>query len=230
MPDPGQQLRTAPCLRADAELNRSRILAAARSLFATRGLDVSMATVAREAGVGKATLSRRFATRDQLIGAIFADRMDGYVAATERGLANPDAWQGFVGYIEEVCAMQAADRGFAAVLTMTFAGAHTLETRRAAAYNGFLELIERARGTGCLRADFTSADLVVLLMANAGVISALGEDAPDGWRRLVGHMIRSFAAPHAPQPPLPDAPDHEQLYAAMARTEPTASTSSAQDT
>jgi AcrR family transcriptional regulator len=42
-------------LRADAERNRDRITAAARRLYATEGLGVSMASVAREAGVGKAT-------------------------------------------------------------------------------------------------------------------------------------------------------------------------------
>jgi AcrR family transcriptional regulator len=45
-------------LRADAGRNRQRILEAARKLLATNGLGVSVAAVAREAGVGKATLSR----------------------------------------------------------------------------------------------------------------------------------------------------------------------------
>ncbi|UUU28616.1 TetR/AcrR family transcriptional regulator [Streptomyces sp. CA-210063] len=58
---PGRQPGTG--LRADAERNRDRILAAARRLYATEGLAASMASVAREAGVGKATLGRRFVTR-----------------------------------------------------------------------------------------------------------------------------------------------------------------------
>jgi len=107
-------------LRADAERNRERIMQAARRLFATEGLGVSMASVAREAGVGKATLSRRFATREELINAVFTDRMDGYVAAIRTALADPDPWHGFVGFIEAGCAMQAADRGFAAVLRKRF--------------------------------------------------------------------------------------------------------------
>lgn len=77
-------------LRADAERNRDRILAAARHLFATEGLGVSMASVAREAGVGKATLSRRFATREELVNAVFADRMDAYASAVTDALADPD--------------------------------------------------------------------------------------------------------------------------------------------
>jgi AcrR family transcriptional regulator len=85
---PGRTPETG--LRADAERNRDRILAAARRLFATDGLGVSMASVAREAGVGKATLSRRFATRDELINAVFADRMNAYADAVTTALADDE--------------------------------------------------------------------------------------------------------------------------------------------
>ncbi|NGO08940.1 helix-turn-helix transcriptional regulator [Streptomyces sp. HC44] len=204
-------------LRADAERNRCLILAAARRLFAAEGLGVSMASVAREAGVGKATLGRRFATREELVNAVFADRMDAYVGAVTEALADPDPWHGFTGYLHAVCAMQAADRGFADVLTMTFPAAKALEARRTEAYNGFLELIARAKDSGHLREDFVSEDLVILLMANAGVIAATGDAAPDTWRRLVGHMLRSYATPDAPIPPLPEAPRHTALYRAMIR-------------
>jgi AcrR family transcriptional regulator len=206
-----------PALRADAERNRERIMQAARRLYATEGLGASMASVAREAGVGKATLSRRFATREELITVVFADRMDAYAAATTEALADPDPWHGFTHYIEAICAMQAADRGFADVLTMTFPAAKELEARRTEAYHGFLEIIARAKATGHLRADFVSEDLVVLLMANAGVITATGDDAPDSWRRLVGQMLRAFASPGAPLPPMPEAPASPALYRAMIR-------------
>lgn len=204
-------------LRADAERNRDLILAAARRLFAAEGLGVSMASVAREAGVGKATLSRRFASREELVNAVFADRMDAYADAVAEALDDPDPWHGFTGYIHAVCAMQAADRGFADVLTMTFPAAKTLEARRAEAYNGFLEVIARAKNSGHLREDFVSEDLVILLMANAGVVAATGGAAPDSWRRLVGHMLRSYAAPGTDIPPLPEAPAPTALYRAMVR-------------
>ncbi|REE99372.1 TetR/AcrR family transcriptional regulator [Thermomonospora umbrina] len=216
-PAPGSDQQSGHGLRADAERNRGRILAAARRLFAREGLGVSMAAVAREAGVGKATLSRRFATREDLITAVFADRMDAYATAVADALADPDPWHGFVDYVQAVCAMQAADRGFADVLTMTFPTAKALEVRRAQAYGDFLELITRAKATGHLREDFTDRDLPILLMANAGVIAATGDTAPDAWRRLVGHMLRSYATPGAPLPPLPDAPHPRALYRAMIR-------------
>ncbi|WP_060887906.1 TetR/AcrR family transcriptional regulator [Streptomyces caniscabiei] len=204
-------------LRADAERNRDLILAAARRLFATEGLGVSMASVAREAGVGKATLSRRFATREELVNAVFADRMDAYAGAVAEALADPDPWQGFTGFIHAVCAMQAADRGFADVLTMSFPAAKALEARRTESYNAFVELIARARSSGHLREDFVPEDLVILQMANAGVIAAAGDDAPDTWRRLVGHMLRSYAAPGAPIPAVPEAPAPTVLFRAMVR-------------
>ncbi|MEU1347671.1 helix-turn-helix domain-containing protein [Streptomyces sp. NPDC005795] len=211
----GEQLKTS--LRSDAERNRDRILAAARRLYAREGLGVSMASVAREAGVGKATLSRRFATREELINAVFADRMDAYAASVTTALADPDSWRAFTGYLYAICAMQAADRGFADVLTMTFPAAKALEARRAEAYNDVLALISRARETGFLREDFTDRDIPILLMANAGVVSAAGDAAPDAWRRLVAHMIRSYATPDAPVPLMPEAPSPAALYRAMVR-------------
>ncbi|WP_458687593.1 TetR/AcrR family transcriptional regulator [Nocardia tengchongensis] len=206
-----------PELRVDAERNRERILAAARHLYAHQGLGVSMAAVAREAGVGKATLSRRFATREDLIAAVFADRMDGYANAVDAALAEPDPWHGFAGFVHAVCAMQAADRGFADVLTMTFPAAKSLEARRAQAYNGVLELIASAKTSGQLREDFTDQDIVITLMANAGVINATGDAAPDTWKRLVGHLLRSFAAPGVDLQALPAPPRPRELYRAMVR-------------
>lgn len=109
--------------------------------------------------------------------------------------------------------MQAADRGFADVLTMTFPTARALEARRAESYNAFLELIARAKDSGHLVPE----DLVILQMANAGVIAAAGDAAPDTWRRLVGHVLRSYAASGAPLPALPEAPAPTALYRAMVR-------------
>lgn len=175
-----------------------------------------MAAVSREAGVGKATLFRHFATVPELVSAAFADRMDAYVAATRAAL-DDDPWQGFVGYITMVCQMQAADRGFADVLTTALPGAEAFEDRRAEAYMGFLTIVERARRTGYLRDDFASQDLILVLMANAGIIAATANSAPDSWRRLVGHLLRGFANPGAPLPTLAPVPNDDDLYRAMTR-------------
>ncbi|TDO51600.1 TetR family transcriptional regulator [Kribbella sp. VKM Ac-2527] len=200
-------------MRSDAERNRERVVAAARAVFARDGLGASMASVAREAEVGIATLFRRFPTKEDLVSAVFADRMDAYAEATETALADADPWRGFTSYLETVCAMQAADRGFADVLTMTFPTAKSLENRRKQAYEGALQLIDRAKASGHLRADFEARDRILLLMANAGVITATGDDAPDTWRRFLAYMIKSFRAPA--RDALPDSPTDAALYRAM---------------
>jgi len=204
-----------PSLRADAERNRARIVTAARQVFAERGLDVPMEEIAREAGVGVATLYRRFPTRADLIAGAFEAKMAAYADAVEQALAEADPWAGFCGYVERVCAMQAADRGFTNVLTMTFPAVKGFEAQRARAYHGFVELTARAKATGRLRADFVPEDLVMLLMANAGVITATVDAAPETWRRLVAYMVEAFGA--EPASPLPAPPAPAAVYRALLR-------------
>ena len=204
-----------PALRADAERNRRRIVAAALEIFAERGLDVPMEDVARHAGVGVATLYRRFPTRADLIAGAFEAKMADYADAVAHALDEPDPWVGFCGYVERVCAMQAEDRGFAGVLTMTFPTARRFEAERVRAYSGYVELIKRAKANGELRADFSPEDLVMLLMANAGVIAGTAGAAPDVWRRFVAYMIQAFSAQAAA--PLPPPPTVRAMYRALLR-------------
>src|SRR3954467_11819009 len=98
-------------LRADAARNRARLIAAARELFAERGLNVTMDEIARHAGVGVGTAYRRFASREELIEALFDDRFEQIIANAERALEDPDAWHGLITFVESQIEMQAADRG-----------------------------------------------------------------------------------------------------------------------
>lgn len=208
-------------LRADAERNRERILAAAREVFAEQGLDASTNEVARRAGVGVATLFRRFPTRDDLVGAVFAEKMADYVDAVDAALENPDPWLGFCGYVERVCQMQADDRGFADVLTLTFPTGSALEADRNGAAAALGELIDRAKAAGKLRSDFVHHDVPLILMANAGVVNATRGAAPDAWRRIVGYLVQALATNEArgAMPPLPDPPSRRDVYRALARLE-----------
>ncbi|WP_198153644.1 TetR/AcrR family transcriptional regulator [Catenuloplanes japonicus] len=202
-------------LRVDAERNRARLITAAREVFAEQGLDASMNEVARRAGVGVATMFRRFPTKDDLITAVFADKMHAYAAAVDDALADPDPWHGFCTHVERICEMQADDRGFTDVLTVVFPTAKAFEALRDRAGLGFQELIVRAKATGHLRQDFVHQDMIMILMANAGVLTATAQSAQDTWRRLVGYLIQSFATEAAA--PLPDPPTPPQLYRALLR-------------
>lgn len=207
--------KTSPGLRADAEQNRERIMAAARRVFAEQGLDAPMREVAREAEVGVGTLYRRFPTREDLITAVFMDKMSAYADAVDKALADPDPWHGFTRYVETVCAMQAEDQGFTNVLTLSFPTAREFEAERARAYRGFNELIGKAKAAGKLRDDFVAEDLVLLVMANAGVVAATRDEAPRAWKRLVAYMIQAFAATDAER--LPPAPSPRAMFRAMVR-------------
>src|SRR6476469_903487 len=67
--------------RADAERNRAKILAAARTAFADPEAEVSMAEISRRAGVGMATLYRNFPGRRELLEALYEDEVDAMCAA-----------------------------------------------------------------------------------------------------------------------------------------------------
>jgi AcrR family transcriptional regulator len=202
-------------LRVDAERNRSRILASAQADFAESGLEVPLEVVADHAGVGIATLYRRFPTREDLIAACFVRRLEEYARAAEEALESADGWSGFCAYAERVCSMQAADRGFNDVLTRTFSNSSELEAHRTRGYELSVRLIERAQAEGTLRPDFVPEDLVLLLMANAGVVAAAGRAAPGAWRRMVGFMLDGFRAEGAST--LPPPPTPRQMMVAMRR-------------
>ena len=77
-------------------------------------------------------------------------------------------------YVERICEMQAADRGLKDVLTRTFPNARALEATGGAATSCRSASIERAQAEGSLRSDFVPEDLVLVLMANAGVVQGAG--------------------------------------------------------
>ena len=76
-------------LRADARRNRDRVLAAARELFASDGLSVSLDEIARRAGVGPGTVHRHFPAKENLIAAVAIARLE-QIVEQARNLANAD--------------------------------------------------------------------------------------------------------------------------------------------
>ncbi|MEV7647828.1 hypothetical protein AB0N75_08460, partial [Arthrobacter sp. NPDC089319] len=68
------------------------------------------------------------------------------------------------------------------------------------------------------RRDFAHQDVPLILMANAGVVTATRDAAPEAWCRLLGYLLQSFAA--AAAKPLPDPPTKPQMYRALMRLSP----------
>src|ERR1700716_3313129 len=109
-------------LRKDAERNRQRILDAARELFTQRGLGVTLNDIAHFAGCGVGTVYRRFPDKEQLIDALFEERVGELLARAEAALTNPDPWDGLVGFLEYGLELQARDRGLKELLLSTDKG------------------------------------------------------------------------------------------------------------
>ncbi len=210
----GHQRATRP-LRADAQRNRCAILAAARDIFAEQGLEAPLEEIALRAGVGIATLYRRFPDRERLVAAALEEKVAQYARAADEALAADDPWAGFAGYVERICELQAGDRGMADLLSMALPASEGVERLRSEASNKLIELIDRAKAAGRLRPDFTGEDLLILLIANAAVVQVTGTDAPDAWRRFVALALDAFGRTGAPA--LPEPPSTGQLTQAMLR-------------
>src|SRR4051795_1323512 len=103
--------RASPTMRRDAEANRERLLAAAGELFAERGLDVTLNDIAHHAGLGVGTAYRRFANKEEVIDALFEERLQAVAGVANEALDDPDPWQGLVSFLERSLDMQFGDRG-----------------------------------------------------------------------------------------------------------------------
>jgi AcrR family transcriptional regulator len=212
---------SGPELRADAAHNRERILAAAREAFAATGMDASMTGIARRAGLGVATVFRRFPTKESLLAEVFGERIDDCSSVIEEALADPDPWRGFCSVIEKVCAMQAADHGFTDAFLATYPHAADIEDMRSGAVRGFTEVTRRAQAAGRLRTDFVPGDLILILTANGGVTAPSADAAPAASRRLVAYLLDAFRADPAdqvtPLPPPPPLGLHDVVHTSRSR-------------
>lgn len=173
-------------LRRDAERNRQRILEAAREAFAEEGLRVTLDEIAHRAGVGVGTVYRRFPDKEQLIEALFEDRINDFATVAEECLRFDDPWTGLVRFLEHATEAHAYDRGFKEV---ALSGAHGLE--RIARARGRLlplaaKLVQRAQADGSVRSDLAATD-VPLLQLMLGSLSECARDVdPEIWRRYLG--------------------------------------------
>jgi len=206
---------TARGLRADATRNRVAILTAARQVFAEQGLRAPLEEIARRAGVGIATLYRRFPTRERLVAAALIEKLTQFEMAASQALAEPDPWDGFAGLVRRICELQANDRGLSDLLSMTLPASEEVEQLRAEAHAHVAELVARAKAAGRLRPDFVAEDLLLMLIANAAVAHVTGPEAPDAWQRFVGLMLDAFQ--YTGSSGLPPAPTKGQMTQAMAR-------------
>lgn len=205
-----------PKLRADARRNRELLLAAAAQAFAEQGLDVGVAEIARRAGVGTATLFRRFPTKDDLVFAVVEQRVQEVVRAFEAGLEDPDPWCGLVGPMTRATAMQSTDRGFFEAVGERLHNDPAFAPLRERAQDAAARLVARAQEAGVLRTDLEAEDILLLLKAAAQAADLASGAVPDLHERYLG-IIFDGLRPEAATPLPCAAPTFEQLDAAVSR-------------
>lgn len=192
-------------MRSDARRNRERLVVAARELFASVGVEVSVREIARRAEVGMGTLYRHFPTRDDLVDAVLEDAYDEFVGIAEEALAEPDGWTGFRRFVEGGLLLHASNRGLKEVLERRLAGKERARAMRRRIEPLVERLVARAQEEGNLRPDFRPEDVGMLFWGGDRVIELSASISPQLWRRYLGLLIdglKTEAATPLEEPPL----------------------------
>jgi AcrR family transcriptional regulator len=192
-------------LRSDAQDNRDRLLEAARELFAESGLGVTMRQIARRAGVGPATLYRRFPTKQELVLEAFMDEFRACTAIVREAAADPDPWHGFCGVIERVTVLNARNQGFTDAFVAAYPGAVDVAAHRAEMTRELAAISRRAKAAGDLRADFTLDDFMLVLLAGRGLTALPAPDRAGAARRFAAVTLEGLRATDANRPLPPPA-------------------------
>jgi AcrR family transcriptional regulator len=193
-------------LRADAARNRQLLLAAAADEFAERGLDASVTDIARRAGVGKGTVFRHFATKDDLLAAIVLDRIDALNDVGERLLDAADPGAALLEFLS-VAAHQRQQRDLSFLQEAGELNAEVTRVRTQM-FHTVHTLVDRARQHGAVRADVTGTDVILLMCAPNYITSYVSDASPDLWQRYLAIIfdgLRPEGAHPLPHPP-PVAP------------------------
>jgi AcrR family transcriptional regulator len=200
-------------VRADAERNRSALLAAAESVYAEQGVEVSLNEIARRAGIGNATLYRHFPTREALLNEVYAGHLERYCAFAEEAVNADDPMTAMRDCVTATCELQATNRGLADLLASLRPLSPYVEELRVRHHRAIATVFARAVRTGKVRADASPVDLAVLLIANAGLIHRTVDDAPRSSPRLVALWLAGMLSQGHVE--VPRAPTEAEIRRAL---------------
>lgn len=186
--------RLPQLLRADAQDNRDRALEAARVLFAEQGTGVTMRQIARRAGVGPATLYRRFPTKQTLVDAAFAEELQTCRGIVEEGCADADPWRGLCSVIERITELNVRNRGFVEAFMSSSPDLDTFAAHRANLLGMLAGLAARAQLAGDLRRDVVIDDLILVLLAGRALSSTPTSERSAAAQRFAALAIDAIRA------------------------------------
>ncbi|MDT7584160.1 MAG: hypothetical protein QOE32_1710 [Pseudonocardiales bacterium] len=179
-------------LRQDAQRNRQLLVRAATEVFSEQGLDASLIEVARRAGVGNATLYRRFPTRADLHAAVYAEAQETFHQFGRQALLIEDGWTALSSYLERCCEFTATNRAFSDLMMTSAPGTHSPVEGWERAEVTLTALIARAHQAGALHREVTYEDVLVALYSVQLMIPASAGTAPQAWRRQLALTLNGL--------------------------------------
>jgi AcrR family transcriptional regulator len=177
----------APHLRADAQRNLGLILEAARAVFAEKGLEASVADVAERAGVGTATIFRRFPAKDDLVAAILEEELVAVTTRADAALESPDPFVGLAEFTEWAVDYISQGRCFCEASGSDLFGRPRIQEIKAGLTAAVERMLQRAKDAGAVRRDVTADEIGFLINAIAQGLRF--ERTPGAMRRYVEIML-----------------------------------------
>jgi AcrR family transcriptional regulator len=215
--------RSGRAERSDSIHNRQRLIAAAQAVFAAEGLNAPIDKIATVAGVGPGTVYRHFPSRLRLWEAVLEEPLRDHLQVVRRAAANPDRWEGLTDYLWASCALEAEHGGYVNLMNTQFEGAPALLAIRAEIQQAIQDLVRLAREEGAVRGDFTTEDLLFIMLPNARIAEVTKDTAPDAWRRnleLFLDAIRPERAHPLSQPPMTPGQVYRSMIKPASRPRP----------
>jgi AcrR family transcriptional regulator len=176
-------------LRADAQRNLTRVLKAATEAFAELGADVSVDEIARRAGVGHATVFRRFPTKEALIAAVVLERVRAISEIAEAALEREDAGEAFRDFVWQVAELQASDKSLFEGIAGRCRDAPGVGEACATVDVAVRRLVKRAQKAGAVRRDIDGDDVPRLISSAINAALQLPSSEPELWRRYLGVVL-----------------------------------------
>ena len=159
--------------RADASRNRDALLWAATRAFASSDAEPSMRAIAREAGVGIATLYRHFPTRESLVDAVYHDQVERLTVGARELLEQFPPAEAMRGWMDLFGDWLMTKHGMTdTLLAMIESGEIALAHTRAELLDVITTILEAGRAAGDLRPDVTAEDIAASLI---GIFTVAGK-------------------------------------------------------
>lgn len=191
-----------PVVRADARRNRQAIVEVARTAIAKQGTQVSLRSIARDAGVGLGTLYRHFPTRDALLQEILQSSFDELTHRSEALVRTNGPLEALESWVDELVASTSTHQGLAASMVEKLRDStSSLHEACASLRQSGAQLLRRAQAAGLVRPDMEGADLMSLVSAIAW-LSDREELTPERRKHLLDLVMGGLRT--VPEPPRTD--------------------------